>query len=113
MANDLTSQKIEGVITKLVTRQDAPEIYADGYAGVSITNGVAKLNLYSSGLAPTLDGAEHVMVCRLALPVPALIGIVAALNSLLEQMKNDGQIPPSDKSPSGTSQPVSKRRRKG
>lgn len=76
----------------VVDRGDAPELLADGYQGVILTNGVVKFNLISSRINAETDKAERVVVARLALPLPAFVSIYNAFGQLSQDMHRMGVL---------------------
>lgn len=75
----------------LVERGAAPEIFIDGYQGVTVINGVTKFNCYSVSLGA--DGAEERrVVLRLSCAVPTVVGLHAALTEIIAEMKRAGLI---------------------
>src|SRR5438094_470055 len=87
----------EGRITKdsnlfpLVEPQAAPEIFVDGFQGVTVTNGVAKLNCFSIDVAAN-GSEERRIVLRLACHVGTMDAIQTALARILQEMKDAGVI---------------------
>ena len=78
--------------TPLVNNPDAPEIFVDGYSGVSIRAGVIKFNFFTSRLKPDLSKGEDVLACRLAMATPTVASVHQALGRLLDDMEKDGII---------------------
>jgi hypothetical protein len=74
----------------------SPEIYADGYQGVSIANGVAKLNFYTNAFDPSTGKISKVAAVRLACSVTVLVGIHEALGRLVRDLEKQGVVQRSD-----------------
>lgn len=81
----------------LVDRGQATELFIDGYQGISITNGVAKLNTFSTRLNPNTGEAERVVVCYLAMPLSTLASIHAAFGALLRDLRQEGIMEQGDR----------------
>jgi hypothetical protein len=79
----------EAVLHRVI---EAPELYIDGYQGAIVQNGVVKLNCYSSTLDPATGEPVNICVARLAMSLPGLLGVHAALGQLIEMMQADGVI---------------------
>ena len=78
----------------LSERAPAPEILADGFASVSVVNGVAKFAFFSVAHDPQGGQHERRVVLRLSVPLPAIPGIQQAIGDLLDQVGAMGQSPP-------------------
>lgn len=76
----------------LIGAEDAPEIFVDGYQGVTATNGAIKLNFFSQRFDPERDVAFKKMAAVICLSPITLLQITHALSSLVEQMKVDGVL---------------------
>ncbi len=64
-----------------------PEIYVDGYQGVSFKDGVVKLNLYSLQLDPASNATYKDIVCRATMSTNTLLNIHAALGGLIKDLQ--------------------------
>ena len=73
------------------------KLFIDGYQGISITNGVAKLNAFSARLNPNTGEGERVIVCYLAMALPTLVSIHAALGALIHYLRQQGIIEQGDR----------------
>lgn len=74
----------------------APEIYVDGYQTSSIANGTAKFSFFTLSYDPATNRQTRRVCLRLTATLPVVMGIHAALGSLLEQldrMTPEGDIP--------------------
>lgn len=76
----------------LVDNPDAPEIFVDGYRGVSMRGGIVKFNFFTSRLSADLSKGEDVLACRLAMTIPTVASVYEALGRLLDDMEKDGLI---------------------
>lgn len=66
----------------------APEILVDGYASLSLHNGIIKLTCFSiqhdpNDFDPRHNGQQHRINLRLAIPLAGAVGFVQALGSEL------------------------------
>jgi hypothetical protein len=82
---DFSQAPIEGMET-------CPEIFIDGYQGVSAGHGIVKLNFFSEMLDPNLGTIRRVPACRLTLSIVNLVSIHTALGELLSSFDRDGLI---------------------
>jgi hypothetical protein len=69
-----------------------PEIVVDGIAGMSVINGVARLNLFSVQQIGANEQRPTV-VLRLAISVPTLINIQRGLTTVVSAMERAGVAP--------------------
>lgn len=76
-------------VEEIARIESAPEVYVDGYKGVIITNGVAKLNFFSTVFDPATNRTLPVATLRLVTPVDALSGIRDALNKLFADLERE------------------------
>jgi hypothetical protein len=67
-----------------------PEIYVDGYQGVSFKDGVVKLNFYSLQLDPSSNVTYKDVAARLTLSTGTLVSVHAALGNLLKDLRQAG-----------------------
>lgn len=74
----------------LVGSTEAPELFIDGYHGVAIQKGVAKLNLYSIAFDADTNHHERRVVLRLAVPLGTLVGMHEALGDLINNLEREG-----------------------
>jgi hypothetical protein len=72
--------------------KDAPVVYADGYQGVTVSNGVVKINFFQDLFDPSAN--KNVRTCSvvLALSLPALAAVRTHLNQLVNQLEEQGLI---------------------
>ena len=70
----------------------APEFYVDGFQGVVVANGVAKLNFFSVAFDTEAGAAANVCALRLALSLTALISVRDALSALVADLEKDGVV---------------------
>lgn len=70
-----------------------PEIYVDGYQGVSFKDGVVKLNFYSLLLDPASNASYRDVVARLTLSTATLVNVHAALGNLIRDLQRAGVLP--------------------
>lgn len=68
-----------------------PDILIDGYQGVTISNGVIRINLLQHKFGSTDKPSETrtVIVGRLAMGLPALTSIHQAMGELIESLQAD------------------------
>jgi len=74
---------------ELPTRDDLTlkTLYCDGYWGVTLIDGVAKLNLYE--IRFSVDGVkERLIVGRIAIPIPSLRLVAEGLTKLCDGIDN-------------------------
>lgn len=71
---------------------DAPVIFVDGYQGVSISAGVAKINFYTLAFDPGTEKTKKVAAFQLATALPTLVKIHDALGKLFESLEKQGVI---------------------
>ncbi len=69
---------------------NAPAIYVDGYQGVSITAGVAKVNFYTISFDPSTEKSSKVAAFKLVTPLQTLKQIHSALGELFDKLEKDG-----------------------
>lgn len=71
---------------------EAPEVYIDGYRGVVVGQGVAKLNCFTSVMSGV--NGEVALQCnlRLVMAVTTLVQVRDALDQLIRGMESDGTI---------------------
>jgi hypothetical protein len=63
-------------------------IYVDGYWGVSITDGVMKLNLYETRTSPIGEmTTKKYIVARIAIPLPSFFKVADAFSQLSVEVK--------------------------
>ena len=68
-----------------------PEIHVDGLGGISVRNGVAKLNFFS--IRRTRTGVEEPQgVLTVTISLADLIGMTGGLNSAVGQLQSQGVI---------------------
>lgn len=72
---------------------NVPEIYVDGYQGVSFKDGVVKLNFYSLQLDPATNASYKDVVVRMTLSTGTLTGVYAALGNLMKDLQKAGVLP--------------------
>jgi len=71
--------------------EPAPEIYIDGMAQMTVTNGVTKINCFS--IYVDTEGKEkRRVVVRLAMPVSLLAGVQVYLAQIIDQLKRAGAM---------------------
>lgn len=70
----------------------APALYVDGFTGISLANGVVKLNMHADHFNSSTDAIERHIITRLVMPVAVLVSLSQGLQQLVEQMKKDGAI---------------------
>ena len=68
----------------------APEIYVDGYHGVSVANGVAKLNFFTTAFDPQTEKISKVAALRLTCSMSVLVAIYEALGQTLTDLEKQG-----------------------
>lgn len=85
------NKHLEGLIA-------APEIYVDGYQGVSITpGGVAKINFYTTAFDPDTEKTSKVAALKLVASMQTLSAIHNALGQLFEKLEKDGLLQRAEK----------------
>lgn len=78
---------------RVVSRDAVPEIYIDGFQGMTLRGGVAKLNLFSDvQVFLAKEGILRQIVARLTMSVPVLIAFHETLGRMISDMERDGAI---------------------
>lgn len=77
-----------------------PDIFIDGFQGVLVRDGVAKLNLFTDIHDPRTGEIARRVTARLITPVVTLAGIHSAVGEVLEGLKRDGILVSDDSVPS-------------
>lgn len=91
----------EGSVTRNITVTEldesipAPEILIDGFQGMSLVGGVAKLRCFSARPTPEHPNAAA-LVLRLAMPAPAVKALYDTLGQIIPKMVQDGFLPKED-----------------
>jgi hypothetical protein len=86
-----------GAVTKaiappIVDNQHAPEIFADGYHGVTINSGVIRLNLFSIRMNPETGELSRTIAARLTMPFPSFVSTYNALTEVLQDLQKEGVV---------------------
>lgn len=71
---------------------NAPDIFIDGYTGVSVKDGVVRLNLVTTRLNANMESATDVIVSRLAMPLAVMLRVHEALGHLIRDLERDKVI---------------------
>jgi hypothetical protein len=79
---DSTQQEYDLSDIETVDEPAAPQIFADGYWGLAIADGVARINLYRLNYMAGEPKPQKVIVARLAIPEPSLWKIVDSLGQI-------------------------------
>jgi hypothetical protein len=67
---------------------DVPTVFIDGYHGVQIANGVARLNLVQEIYPPDpVSGQDRKVVARLVMGLPTLLALRASLDELINDIE--------------------------
>lgn len=69
---------------------DAPEVFVDGFHGVSVANGVVKVNFYSMLGQPTPKDAKCVV--RVSMSVGTFVQVRDVFSELIESFNRDGVL---------------------
>jgi hypothetical protein len=70
---------------RLVNRPDAPHIYADGFFGISMSQGVAHVTLFSDRPAPGEKAVvDRITVGHISMPVAAVSALRDQIGALLK-----------------------------
>jgi hypothetical protein len=72
----------------------APEIFVDGYASVSLLNGVAKFVFFSISYDPVTQMTKRRVNMRMTASVAAVAGISEALVGMIQELKDQGALMP-------------------
>lgn len=91
MTKDATKAADSGEIP-LVLNPSAPTILVDGYAGFSITGGVARFGMYAVEFDPVEGKTQRRIVMNLAASIATVDAIQKALSSLMEDLKRNGTV---------------------
>lgn len=83
---------VADVDVPVVYQEGVPEIYIDGFQGVIVKGGIAKLNLFSDIQNPASDEMERRIVAHLTMPVVVLGAVHDALGRLISNMERDGLV---------------------
>ena len=80
--------------TPFVDDSQVKELFGDGCAGVTVTNGVLKLTFTTVHADHSKTPAEHsaVVSARLALPIPTAVDLHQTLGEIIDQLKKQGAI---------------------
>lgn len=69
---------------------DVPTLFIDGYHGVQIANGVARLNLIQEIYpADPVTGQDRKVVARLVMGLPTLLSLRASLDDLIGDIERN------------------------
>jgi hypothetical protein len=86
--SDQGQNRIDLVAIDIVDDDSVKTTYIDGYWGVSITDGVMKLNLYEVRTSPVEPPiSKKYIVARLAIPLASFLKVTEALNGLAREVK--------------------------
>lgn len=91
MADESTRSET-AVAPPLERAAHVPEIYVDGYQGVTYKDGIVKLNYYSLALDPKSNTSYREVVLRLALSVGTVVQVHNALGQLLSDLETKGLV---------------------
>jgi hypothetical protein len=72
----------------ILFREDTPTILVDGIGGVTVVNGIARLDCFSVQLVAH-NAQKPVTVARLVLSLPTLTAIHRGISRLLQQIEKD------------------------
>lgn len=80
--------------TEVVDRGDAPCIVVDGIIGLTITQGMLRINLFADFLNAAKGAAERVVVAKVAMMPDAAKAVADGILLSLQQAEADGAIAP-------------------
>jgi hypothetical protein len=72
--------------------EDAPEVYVDGYHGVTFRGGVVKLNFFSEAFDPVKEETRRLAVLRMTASVLTIVQMHKALGDLIETLAKQGIV---------------------
>jgi len=65
-----------------ICKDNLPTIFVDGFSGLSVTNGVVKLNLVEDSYDPAKENVTRSVVVRLAMSTTTFSEFVQVINSI-------------------------------
>ena len=80
--------------TEIVDSGEAPRILADGIVGLTITNGVLRINLFADFMNAAKGTAQRVVVAKVVMMPNAAKAVAEAILLSLQQAESEGAIPP-------------------
>jgi hypothetical protein len=72
--------------------RDAPVVYIDGYQGVSVGNGIVKMNLFQDVFDTATNKNIRKCVTVLAIPLAVFEGMRGSMNDLARQFSESGLL---------------------
>jgi hypothetical protein len=85
----------------IINNPNAPEIYADRTASVSLRGNVARISLASERSGGDPQHPETVISGHVAMPVRGFIQLYAQMQSIVKQMEASGMLKPPGKGGAG------------
>jgi len=90
--NDDVARTESPVALPFHTGARIPEIYVDGYQGVTYKDGVVKLNFFSLSLDSASNASYREVVMRTAMSVGTLMQVHNALGQLIGDLERKGVV---------------------
>lgn len=96
----------------IVSNPNAPEIYADRTASVSLRGNIARISLASDRSGGDPNNPETVISGHLAMPVRGFMQLYAQMQSVVKQMETSGMLKVPAAGPSKTAGKATPARKK-
>lgn len=95
MEMHVSAHKTEiGQNSPIVEDRSVPEVLVDGICGISVTNAMPRLTLFTQRLNGETGHLERVVTARLAMTPDSANMIATAINEILIQLTDQNLIPP-------------------
>jgi hypothetical protein len=86
----------EGVFQERVTTvegaTEAPDRFADGFHGLCVVNGVARMTFFVDGSDPNTGAMHRRAAFRLVMPLNGLVDVHEAVGEMIGKLKRDGLL---------------------
>jgi hypothetical protein len=71
---------------------EAPDRFADGFQGLSVVNGVARMTFFVDGMDPNTTAMHRRAAFKLLMPLDSLVGMHEAIGEMIGKMQRDGLL---------------------
>ncbi len=71
---------------------EAPDRFVDGYQGVCLINGVARMTFFVDGMDPNTTARYRRAAFKLLMPLDSLVGMHEAIGEVIGKMQRDGLL---------------------
>jgi hypothetical protein len=88
------AKEMQIALPTFVDNPDIPESFADGFAGVSFTNGILKLTFTTVRADHSKDPAQHhrTVTVRLAIPITTALELQNGLANMMKELERMGVL---------------------